>query len=323
MSLEIVNNGTESVMRYNTYYGESLPGKDQRFLVQYNILEPEKFYIIELVTSNYILATDVIFSSLYDSPTFSVQGQHYIIAKSRSTTLAIFFDNEDPTIGQTYQVDLNYVRVRPVPTYTLKKCEDDSVIKSFAISDITQGSTYVSETETTYDDYLKLSIDLSDVEAGVYYLEFTDEGVVYQTASFNVQLDHDCTIQLEWGGTSNAFDFNYSTLDYSQSLRVEAKLHRPSYAFDRNEIFRDSKGTRILNYIRQDRAKTLTIAEMPEYCHNALSLGIKHDEFTIDGADYVCEDDDYSPSWRKSSESAPVEIEVKKQDQNLVNSNCN
>ena len=63
------------------------------------------------------------------------------------------------------------------------------------------------------------------------------------------------------------------------------------------------------------------IAEMPEYLHDALAIGLEHDDFYVDSEKYTNEETEYLPKWRNSSQLAPSEVVIIK-DQNLKNSSC-
>lgn len=169
--------------------------------------------------------------------------------------------------------------------------------------------------------FLRYSVDWSSLQEGCYTIEMND-GIEYVSECFYVKLDHDCTILLTWTNQESAFGFEYSGLDFTQSLRIAGKLWQPKYNSDIKETFVDSKGNRKMLYARVVKDQLLTVNEIPEYLHDALSIGLNHDTFKIGGVDYVFEETDINPQWRNSSNLAPVLLRVLKKSQNLINNNC-
>lgn len=317
--------GTISGVNYLNYLRSTLstpPSSDQVAFFQKDILTKGQYYILEIKVHTIYSGVTIRVGSFENIHYITTTGKVRIIDKAITDTLIIEFLEPVLTANPTSTL-IEYIKIRPLPTYSLIDCINDTIVQTLDPSEITQGE-YVEGLETFYDNYIKLSLDLSGLNDGIYYIEYTDEGVTYRTEPFNLKLIWDCTIQLTWTGVnSDAFGFNYSTLDYIQSLRVDGKLWKAKFEYDKNENFKDSKGNVLLTYVRAVASDTLSVREMPEYCHRALWLGLKHDSFNIDGAQYTYIADDYPVQWRKSSKNAPVELEVQKQDQNLTNSNCN
>jgi len=328
MGINIVSGPFYNYLQFQRVYTETPPTYDEVSVIQPDILTVNQYYIIEfeiLAVFEDIGFVTLDFNSFQSTHTFNTVGIHRFIDKAIDSSLVLQFDSDMPSIADPFRlINLKYVKSRPLPTYDLYDCVNDTIIQTLDPIEITQGS-YEEDLVTMYDDYIKLTLDLSAVAEGIYYIQFTDEGVTYRTDPFNLKLLWDCTHQLTWTGVNNsdAFGFDYSTLDYTQSLRVDSKLWKQKFEYDKNENFKDSRGNVLLTYVRAVASDTLTIREMPEYCHRALWLGLKHDNFEIDGAEYTYIADDYPVQWRSSSSNAPVELEVQKQDQNLTNSNCN
>lgn len=322
MSITVLQIVDKKYLNYNRSSLDVSPSAPEDAIFQTNILTRNQYYIVE--TNLYAINSGVTisfrsFDSLHD---YTTTGQKRFVDKAKTEALFVQFQ-EPVLVVNPNNTLIDYIYMRPVPTYTLRKCTDNSIVQEFDPSELYQQTVEVSPSENEYGNIIKLDIDLSVLNEDSYYFEFTDEGVTYRTEPFFVKLLHECTFELTWSDSGNPYNFQYTDIGgFTQSLRVEAKLGRPKYAYDRNEKFVDSRGNRILTYVRQDKSEILTIAEMPEYCHDALALGLKHSSFQIDGAEYVFEEDEYTPAWRKSSENAPVEVELRRQDVNLVKSNC-
>lgn len=134
--------------------------------------------------------------------------------------------------------------------------------------------------------------------------------------------EFECTKLLRWSNNENAYGFTYDGTTFEHELRVKSKLWMPKYPKDKKEVFVDSAGNRRILTSRTKKEETFTVDHLPEYLHDALSIGVEHDNFYIDDVKYINEDNDYDPSWRKSSLTAPVEIIVVKDSQDLSNSYC-
>jgi hypothetical protein len=206
-------------------------------------------------------------------------------------------------------VCVDNITVTEVFEYTIKDSEDNVVFSSGINNAEGAGM------------YLKYSVDWSSLPEGCYTIELND-GIEYVSECFYVKLEHECTILLTWTNEDSAFGLEYDSLEFTQSLRVLAKLWQPKYTSELKETFVDSKGKRKLLYTRVVKDELLTINEIPEYLHDALAIGINHDSFKIEGVEYVFEETDISPQWRNSSNLAPVLLRVIKKSQNLINSNC-
>jgi hypothetical protein len=147
-----------------------------------------------------------------------------------------------------------------------------------------------------------------------------DQG--YKSQAINLQTTHTGTVLLSWQNNEAVFGFDYSNTDFTQYLRVKGRLWHPKFPKDRKDVFVDSAGKRRILYSRTKEEMTLDISEIPDYLHRALSIALEHDEFYVDGVGYINEENDYSPSWRKTSRLAPVEIIVVEDELNLTNAYC-
>lgn len=132
----------------------------------------------------------------------------------------------------------------------------------------------------------------------------------------------DCTQVLSWSSNENSYGYTYEGTNFQHEVRLQSKLWQPGYKKEKKEVFTDSAGTRKILTSRTKKEEILTIGEIPTYLHDAISVGVEHDNFYVDGVKYINEETDYDPDWRKSSLLAPVELKVVKDSQNLQNSYC-
>lgn len=176
--------------------------------------------------------------------------------------------------------------------------------------------------------------DTGDFQIDNVTLKLQDKckAVVFETECLKLIDDVSCncgTILMTWTNNENAYGFDYENFSYTQRMRHCAKLYQPSYEKSGKINHLDSDGDREILYSRTTKIERFKLQDMPEYMHDALSIGVEHDTFKIgtvlspdDTVQYINEQDDYEPKWRNSSLLADVELEMIKDNQNLVNSNC-
>lgn len=139
---------------------------------------------------------------------------------------------------------------------------------------------------------------------------------------FVLKSEHTCSMLLKWTNISNAFGINYDLFTLVHSLRVLAKKWQPNYEKVDKKTDTNSLGVISSIYSRTVKKERFTLRELPEYVHDALSIGLEHDSFTVDGTTFVTEDEEYAPEWRKSSLSAPVNVELIESGQLLEKRRC-
>lgn len=176
--------------------------------------------------------------------------------------------------------------------------------------------------------------DIGDFQIDDIVLAVQDKykAPVFETECFKLEDASSCTcatILMTWTNDENAFGFDYENFTFVQKMRFCAKLYQPHYTKDDKDTYRDSAGNRTLLYSSTTKIERLKITPLPEYMHDALSIGIEHDTVRIgttlspdDTVEYVNDEDDYEPRWENQSLLAPITLEMIKDDQNLVNSNC-
>lgn len=160
-----------------------------------------------------------------------------------------------------------------------------------------------------------------DLAYGEYYVNVDISGINYQSPCFVVG-DHTCTLLLSWTNDDNAYSIDYETLEQQNNLRVEAKLWHVQPRSDKREIFEFSDGSAKILYAKKSMVEKLTLKRLPDYLVRALGIGIDHDSFKLEGTEYIVLDGDLDMQWRKSSDTAPAELEIKKKNSNLINKNC-
>ncbi len=284
-------------------YNSSTPGYA---ISQTGILTVGALVVVNFTISN-MTGGKLVIDSLAEKPEFTEDGEYQAIGIATSANLIFIGDS---VYGNTFDGCISAIESRLAPLLTIKDLADNIV---FTQVDNTGMSGSVNN--------IQYQIDWTDIAEGCYKLCFTDGVIEYESDPFRVKTAHECSIQLNWSNNENAYGFDYTGLTFSPSLRITGKKWMPKYSKDK-EVFKDSIGNRTI--LRSDTSKVeiLIVDEVPEYVHDALSIGIEHDTFEIDAIEYVVEETEYSPKWRKSSSLAPVEIDVMRRNQNLVNENC-
>lgn len=276
-------------------------------LSQVGILTAGNIVVVEFTISG-MTQGKLVLDSLVGKPEYTEDGTYQAIGIAASPDLTFIGDEY---IGLVFDGCIDTVSARNIPFIVIKDNDDNVVF------------TQTDETGVTAEgSFIRYLIDWSDIADGCYRITMTELGVDYESDCIVLKDSHPCTILLSWTNNENAYGFNYSDLSFVQYMRVEAKLWKAKHTDEKKEVFTDSAGNRTILYVRTSKEELLTVAEMPDYMHDALSVGRNHDTFTINGTGYVSEETDYSPKWRNSSVLAPVELTVIKKAQNLVNSNC-
>ena len=138
----------------------------------------------------------------------------------------------------------------------------------------------------------------------------------------NCEPPHREHLLLAWYNNEDGFGFQYSGVDFIQTLYVVGGIRNPDYSYD-EELFINSSQERFPVYVAATKTKELWIHEIPEYLHDAIRLGIAHDYFSINGEKWVKLEGSYSPdNDTPNSLLAPVIVKIAKFDQNTVNDNC-
>jgi hypothetical protein len=276
---------------------------------QLDIMEVGKMYILTFTFFNDEEDAEdsgVLIDSFGDATQYYESGEITVVGIATTADL-IFLPFEDPGGAASFTID--NVVIMEVPLYSIKDSEGNTV---FELSDDTG--------VTGANGNVQYEIDWTEMDEGCYQIYISDESIDYVSDCLTLELAHDCTLLLSWTNDEDAYGFNYSDLTFTQLLRVKAKLWQPSYTKEKN-VFKDNAGNRFILKSETSKEELLTIGEMPEYLHDSLAIGLEHDDFYIDSVKYTNEETEYSPKWRKSSQLAPSEVVVIK-DQLLKNNNC-
>ena len=180
----------------------------------------------------------------------------------------------------------------------------------------------------TASDYTNTSgniwVQYQDWDDGDTYYCYIDEIQLYEyneliTCSqlFSLRSSHDCTSLIRYTNEVNAFGLSFSATSLTPSIRVKSKLRNSKWTKGEKEHYENSDGDMKITYAKPRKHFELAISEQPEYMHDAINIALNCDNVTVDGIPVIMEDSDYSPNWRKSSDLAPVNIDLREKKQNL------
>lgn len=239
---------------------------------------------------------------------FTGNGHYTFIDKATDTDLSI---NPMSAGAGIFNGCINGVEASEVPYYTIKDGDGNIV---FSQTDNTG--------VTADNDFIQYQIDWTSIAEGCYYIEFESQTLSYKTDCLRIALLHPCTLQLQWKNKEDGLGFGYSGLSFEPSMRVEGKLWKWHYITEDKQVFEFSNGNSKILYARNFKEQLLTIKELPEYMHDALAVALNHDNFYVDSVSYIWREEEVTPTHRKMTNAPSVEINIRRQGQNLLNSNC-
>lgn len=261
-------------------------------------------YSIEFSISN-MTQGKLVLDSIESKPEYTEDGAYSVIGIASSNNLTFIGEESESLV---FNGCIDNVELRLIPFVTIKDLSGNVIFEQTDESIVSASGNNIQ-----YD------IDWSGVEEGCYKIYFS-QGIDYVSDCIDLKLAHGCTLLLSWTNDENAYGFNFEDLNFTPKLRVKAKLWQPGYPKEK-DVFKDNAGNRTTLKSETSKEKILTIGDAPEYIHDALAIGVEHDDFYIDGLKYTNEETEYIPKWRKSSQLAPSEVVVIK-DQFLRNNNC-
>lgn len=168
----------------------------------------------------------------------------------------------------------------------------------------------------------------AEIASGCYTIELTEDctDTTYISQCLKFMASIPCgdapNMLLKWRNRNDAFGFDYTTdTTYYNSLRVFGRLKHPTFPDD-TEIPTFSNNTNAVINARIQKLWKVSLNDLPEYAHDAISKARRNSDFQIDGVNFVVSDGGYSPNWRKSSELATAEFEAFDQGFDGVSTYC-
>lgn len=178
--------------------------------------------------------------------------------------------------------------------------------------DILYETIYIENTNAPVIDNLELKLSEECAEE-------------YCSECFSLEDEQCCSgeyLTLQWTNNDDGFGFNYTSMPLVHSLTIKGGLRNADYPYD-EDYFNTSSGRFFPVYVDAVKTQEMWVERIPEYIHDALRLGVVHDEFTINGQTYSKAEGGYSPDWdTPNSFLAPVIVKVRKRTQNTKNVNC-
>lgn len=127
---------------------------------------------------------------------------------------------------------------------------------------------------------------------------------------------------LEWNNNDDGFGMNYTSAPLTHSLWIKGGLRNADYPYQ-EDYFTTSGGTHFPVYVDSVKTVEMWVEDLPEYIHDALRLGVVHDNFTVNGLPYSKAEGGYSPDWdTPNSMLAPVVVKLREKFQDTKNDNC-
>lgn len=129
-------------------------------------------------------------------------------------------------------------------------------------------------------------------------------------------------LYLEWTNNDDGFGMNYTSVPLVHSLWIKGGLRNADYPYQ-EDYFSTSGGFHFPVYVDATKTVEMIVEDVPEYIHDALRLGVVHDNFTVNGVQYSKGDGGYSPDWdTPNSLMAPVVVKLRESLQDTKNENC-
>lgn len=130
-------------------------------------------------------------------------------------------------------------------------------------------------------------------------------------------------LSLSWTNFDDGFGMNYTAVPLTHTLWIKGGMRNADYPYPTEDIFSTSGGDSSVIYADSVKTKELWVEEVAEYIHDALRIGIIHDDFRINGVPYTKEPGSYSPDWdTPNSLLAPVIVKLREKVQDTKNDNC-
>ena len=125
------------------------------------------------------------------------------------------------------------------------------------------------------------------------------------------------TILLEATNDEQAFSFHYDDT-FTFNLRLDAELQQPEDEVE-VEIIRSGAGIRTTAFADAIEIIDLAINPVPAYIHRAIGTMRLHDDFTLDGVEYITYDENYDIRYRDNSNLSAAMLRLTLAEENRTN----
>lgn len=158
-----------------------------------------------------------------------------------------------------------------------------------------------------------------------------------------LEATYPCTLLFEWsnlqGTAQNAFGFDYTNFSWQQKMRMFAGVGSPQYPLRIDKMKINTNGGSKVQRAMINRDYIISMRKAPQYIHEALRIGLKHDVFTITGSNtsgtffqdkqfYQGEGAEYEIQWSDQDKEkhnpalAPARATITENALNLSNQAC-
>ena len=128
----------------------------------------------------------------------------------------------------------------------------------------------------------------------------------------------ECGLKIEWTNNEDFELENGDYIDYPQSpsaqyiqrLRLNGNVRFAGYINDDHTLDGQTDGLREVVHSLLHKQYELQLPPLPESIHDALAAGLRHDVFSVNDVLYVWADGEYTPSWKKTYDMAPVVVKL-------------
>jgi len=140
---------------------------------------------------------------------------------------------------------------------------------------------------------------------------------------FDLAASHDCSKLIQWRNDEDIMNFVYLGNIFKHALRITSKWFGVKYPTERN-IGLSSNGVKTMDYAALRKTRILDIHYAREWVHDALAVAFLHDDATIEGKEYIIEDD-YEPTEPDNFANGKFygllkgRLEIQETEQNLIN----
>lgn len=171
--------------------------------------------------------------------------------------------------------------------------------------------------QAAYDDFGNIFNGCIDFVEVYNFSSFSEFAV---SPCLQVQDDDGCLMLIEATNNHDALGFAWN--DLTLSARIDAKFAKVQYKTDM-ETSVDSLGNKTVIYFDGNRIRSLLVQAAPGFIHDFLYMCMAVDGFSINGTDYVMQDEEYpSIKWNTRLLEGTVELLLRKKIAKLNKTNC-